>query len=132
MWSRRYLAVSIRFFRERREHLGFPGHLPPRTWRPRIASVARRGARELAEDDRRHAHLAWWRFAIAAAAVAVLIWLGRPGIPWLLLAAAAFVAVAIRHAFVGRTPGIRPRVVVFYERGLRRLDGTWQGTGETG
>src|SRR6187200_2505824 len=67
---------------------------------PSSADVAasyreRREARaaQVAEYDRRHAHLAWWRFAIAAAAVGVLIWLGRPGIPWLLLAAPAFVAV---------------------------------------
>jgi MutS-like protein len=89
-------------------------------------------AARVAEYDRRHAHLAWWRFAIAAAAVGVLIWLGRPGIPWLLLAAAAFVAVAIRHAFVETARDRATRAVAFYERGLRRLDGTWQGTGETG
>jgi hypothetical protein len=89
-------------------------------------------ARRVADYDRRHAHLAWWRLAIAGAAVAVLVWLGRPGIPWLLLPAAAFVAVAIRHAYVENTRDHAVRAVAFYERGLRRLDGSWPGTGETG
>ena len=41
-------------------------------------------------------------------------------------------AVAIRHAFVLNARDRAARAVTFYERGLRRLDDTWPGTGETG
>ena len=40
-------------------------------------------AGRVAAHDRRHAHLAWWRFGIAASGVGLIVWLGRPGLPWL-------------------------------------------------
>lgn len=86
----------------------------------------------VADHDRRHAHLAWWRGGIAAAAVAMIVWLGRPGLFWLVVPGLAFVAVAIRHAFVLNARDRALRAVTFYDRGLRRLDDTWPGTGETG
>jgi hypothetical protein len=64
--------------------------------------------------------------------VALIVWLGRPGLPWLVVPGLAFVAVAIRHAFVLNARDRSVRAVTFYERGLRRLDDTWPGTGETG
>ena len=86
----------------------------------------------VADHERRHAHLAWWRGGIAAAGVALVVWLGRPGLPWLIVPGLAFVAVAIRHAFVLNRRDRAARAVTFYERGLRRIDDTWPGTGETG
>jgi hypothetical protein len=110
------------------ETIGRTGAAVAEAYRQRRDSRAER----VADYDRRHAHLAWWRFAIVAAAVLSIVWLGRPGIPWLLLPAAAFVAVAIRHAYVENARDRAGRSVTFYERGLRRLDGTWPGSGETG
>ena len=86
----------------------------------------------VADHERRHAHLAWWRGGIAAAGVGLVVWLGRPGLPWLIVPGLAFVAVAIRHAFVLNRRDRAARAVTFYERGLRRIDDTWPGTGEAG
>jgi len=98
------------------------------SYRARLA--ARAGV--VAAHERRHAQLAWWRFGIAATAVGLLAWLGRPGLPWLIIPGLAFVGVAIRHALVLNARDRAARAVTFYERGLRRLDDTWPGTGETG
>ena len=89
-------------------------------------------AGRVAAHDRRHAHLAWWRFGIAASGVGLIVWLGRPGLPWLIVPALLFAAVAIRHALVLNARDRAARAVDFYQRGLRRLDDTWPGTGETG
>ena len=61
-----------------------------------------------------------------------MVWLGRPGLPWLLVPGLAFVVVAIVHAFVLNARDRAARAVTFYERGLRRLNDEWTGTGETG
>ena len=89
-------------------------------------------ANVVAIHERRHAQLAWWRFAIFASGVALMIWLGRPGLPWLLVPGLAFVVAAIVHAFVLNARDRAARAVTFYERGLRRLNDEWIGTGETG
>jgi len=103
---------------------------------PDIARVygARRAARAdvVAAHDRRHAQLAWWRFAIFAAGVGLIVWLGRPGLPWLVVPGLAFAAVAVVHAFVLNARDRAERAVTFYERGLQRLNDRWVGTGETG
>ena len=98
------------------------------TYRERMAARAA----VVAMHERRHAQLAWWRFAIFAAGVALMMWLGRPGLPWLLVPGLAFVVVAIVHAFVLNARDRAARAVTFYERGLRRLNDEWTGTGETG
>jgi len=98
------------------------------TYRDRLA--ARAGV--VAIHERRHAQLAWWRFAIFAAGVALMAWLGRPGLPWLLLPGLAFVIVAVVHAYVLNARDRAARAVTFYERGLRRLNDDWAGGGETG
>ncbi|MCC7180229.1 MAG: DNA mismatch repair protein MutS [Acidobacteria bacterium] len=97
-------------------------------YRARLAARAE----VVAAHERRHAQLAWWRFGIAATAVGLLVWLGRPGLPWLIVPGLAFVGVAIRHALVLNARDRAARAVTFYERGLQRLDDTWPGTGETG
>ena len=86
----------------------------------------------VAIHERHDAQLAWWRFAIFASGVALIVWLGRPGLPWLLLPGLAFVVAAIVHAFVLNARDRAARAVTFYERGLRRLNDEWIGTGETG
>ena len=86
----------------------------------------------VADYERRHAHLAWWRFGIAAAGAGLIAWLGRSGLPWLLLPGLAFVGVAIRHAFVLNARDRAARAVTFYQRSLARLEETWPGTGDPG
>ena len=86
----------------------------------------------VALHERRHAQLAWWRLAIFASGVALLVWLGRPGLPWLLVPGLAFVVVAVVHALVLNARDRAARAVTFYERGLHRLNDEWMGTGETG
>lgn len=98
------------------------------SYRGRLAARAE----VVAAHERRHALLAGWRFGIAATAVGLLVWLGRPGLPWLVLPGLAFVGVAVRHAFVLNARDRAARAVTFYERGLQRLDDIWPGTGETG
>ena len=95
---------------------------------------ARRAARVAVVDihERRHARLAWWRIGVVVSGVALLIWLGRPGLPWLVVPGLAFAILAIVHAFVLNARDRAARAVAFYDRGLRRLDDTWPGTGETG
>jgi hypothetical protein len=111
----------------RESDIGSDSHVVE-NYRERLAARAA----VVAAHERRHAHLAWWRGGIAASAVALIVWLGRPGLPWLILPGLAFAAVAVRHAFVLNARDRAARAVTFYERALRRLDGTWPGTGEMG
>jgi hypothetical protein len=101
-----------------------------------IAAVyrARLAAREAAVTvlDRRHAHLAYVRLGLAASGVALLIWLGRPGLFWLFLPLMGFAAVAVWHARVLNALDGARRAVDFHRRGLARLDERWPGTGATG
>ena len=82
--------------------------------------------------ERRHERMAWLRFAIFASAVLIVVVLGRPGVPWLGIPLVVFVAVAVVHAHILNGRDRAARAATFYERGLARLDGRWQGTGETG
>ena len=60
------------------------------------------------------AFLAWWNY-------------------WLLpIPVAAFVALLVLHERIARKAALAARAISFYARGLARLDGTWQGIGETG
>ena len=51
---------------------------------------------------------------------------------WLVLPAAAFLALVVHHDRLLRARGRARRAAGFYEAGLRRLDGTWPGTGNPG
>jgi hypothetical protein len=82
--------------------------------------------------DRRHAHLAYVRLGLFASGVALVIWLGRPGLPWLFAPLLGFVAVAVWHARVLNALDRARRAVDFHIRGLARLEDRWAGTGSTG
>src|SRR5262245_65824292 len=66
----------------------------------------------------------------------VLAWLGfRHGVPapgWALVPLAAFAMLVARHWDATAARQRAERAVVFYRRGLDRLEGTWAGGGETG
>lgn len=51
---------------------------------------------------------------------------------WLLIPIAAFVALVIAHERVVRRQEFAKRGITYYERGLRRLDDKWAGSGSTG
>ena len=82
--------------------------------------------------DRRHAQLAYVRLALVASGVALLVWLGRPGLFWLVAPLLGFVAVAWWHARILNALDRARRAVTFYNSGLARLEDRWAGTGETG
>lgn len=51
---------------------------------------------------------------------------------WLIIPIAAFVFIAVRHSRVLRQLELAKRAVVFYDRGLARIEDRWAGSGETG
>ncbi|HFE47259.1 MAG TPA: DNA mismatch repair protein MutS, partial [Nannocystis exedens] len=53
-------------------------------------------------------------------------------LPWSLLPALIFVAIAIAHESLERTRARALLAVQFYERALRRIDGRWQEDGPSG
>jgi hypothetical protein len=102
------------------------------------AEYARRleARRALAADrERTHAVSGNSRFAVAAlgAATLVLVFaLGWLSPAWLLLPVAAFLALSYWHQRVTRALRRARRAVTYYERGLARLDGHWQGVADPG
>jgi hypothetical protein len=85
--------------------------------------------------ERRQRRLGYWRLAAVAVAGAV-VWLALAGpritILWTLIPAAAFTALLVAHARLTRRIEKERRAARFFERGLARLAGSWQGTGNTG
>ncbi len=96
--------------------------------RDRWATAAER----LAVRDGRIAAVRGLSF-LAAAAVAGSCWAtGRPAFVWTAIPAAAFVAAVLAHQLVLKPAARARRAVSFYDRGLDRLDGRWDGEGHTG
>ncbi len=90
--------------------------------------------RDAAELERANARFAYARLAIAIAA-AVVVWLALSkgfSILWVLLPAAAFVALMMAHERLLRQLKRRKRAEEFFEHGIARLKGDWAGHGETG
>src|SRR5215469_5946336 len=88
----------------------------------------------IAQLERQHGNLGYYRLALAAAALAVAWWAlsGHGSILWILIPVAGFVALAVVHERRLRELERRRRAVRYYEKGLARLKGEWAGTGETG
>lgn len=92
-------------------------------------------AARLARFDRLHARIGSMRLAIAAAFFIVgglSVGLHALAAAWLLLPAAAFVAVVMYHQRVRRQRLQCARAVQFYRAGLARVNDEWRGTGPTG
>ncbi len=90
--------------------------------------------RDAAAFDRNNARFAYARLAIAISA-AVVVWLALSrgySILWVLVPVGAFVALMMAHERVLRRVQRLRRAEAFFERGLARLKGDWEGRGETG
>jgi hypothetical protein len=104
---------------------------------PRAEYLRRLDARKAlaAERERVHAITGNGRFVLVAVGVVLLVlvfaahWL-HPG--WLALPVVAFLALSYWHQRVTRALRRARRAVVYYERGLDRLEDRWHGTGDTG
>jgi hypothetical protein len=87
------------------------------------------------DGERTHLFISNLRL-VAAAAAAVIAWLafGRALVspPWLLAPGVAFVALVVVHARVLQTIERGQRARRLYEHGLKRIDGTWAGSGPDG
>ena len=85
--------------------------------------------------ERRHASLGYGRLA-AAVCAAVILWLALVSrslsIAWVLVPVAAFAALVVIHDRLLRRLDRVRRAVRYFEKALARLDGTWEGTGESG
>ena len=90
--------------------------------------------RSQAVQQRRERFLGYSKLAIAfGAAIAAALLIYHPAAVSLLLAlVAVFAVLAILQERVIRELRVTSRAVVFYERGLGRLTGGWEGAGETG
>src|SRR5438874_1569608 len=66
----------------------------------------------------------------------VLAWFvfgtNRLGAAWLAVPLGVFVALIVAHERVRRAAHRASRAVVFYEKGLARVEDRWAGTGEPG
>jgi hypothetical protein len=90
---------------------------------------------EILFRERRHASLGYGRLA-AAVSAAVILWLALVSrslsIAWVLAPIAAFGALVVIHDRLLRRLDRVRRAVRYFEKALARLDGNWEGTGESG
>jgi MutS domain V len=87
-----------------------------------------------ASFERNNSRFAYARLAIAVSA-AIVVWLSLSrgfSILWVLIPVCAFVALMMAHERLQRRLQRLRRAEAFFERGLARLDGNWEGSGETG
>jgi hypothetical protein len=90
--------------------------------------------RDAAAFESTNARFAYARLAIAVTAAAV-VWLALSrgySILWVLIPVCAFVALMMAHERVQRRVQRLRRAEAFFERGIARLKGEWEGHGETG
>jgi len=95
--------------------------------------TARRDARaeHRAQMERREATISTLRLVVFVLGLVVVFVAWREAISavWLLAPAAGFVALVFAHERASRRAARARRATAHYEVGLRRLDGTWPGTG---
>lgn len=84
--------------------------------------------RDAAALRRREATISYTRVALVVGAVGI----GFVNLSLTLVPIAAFVILAIVHERVIRARKRLERSAAFYERGIARIDGTWQGGGDAG
>jgi hypothetical protein len=90
--------------------------------------------RHAAKLEKQNARFAYGRLAIFFCA-AVIIWLALANgysILWVLVPVCAFVALMMAHERLMKRLERRRRAVAYFERGIARLKGEWQGRGEAG
>src|ERR1022692_1445576 len=85
--------------------------------------------------ERRHASLGYGRLA-AVVCAAVILWLALVSralsLAWVPAPTAAFPALGVIHDRLLRRLDRVRRAVRYFGKALARLDGTWEGTGESG
>mgnify|MGYP003639608214 CR=1 FL=1 len=90
---------------------------------------------EQATFNRRFDHIANGRLGVFAVAALVAVggWMSD-GVSWwlLLIPLLAFVGLVIWHERTARAQSRVSAAISYYERGLRRIEGTWPGEGNTG
>jgi hypothetical protein len=69
---------------------------------------------------------------VAGGLLAILWWRGSVPVWWLAFPAIAFAVLLRRHDRVIRAHQAAQRSIVFYERGIGRIEDRWAGTGESG
>src|SRR6266567_366133 len=103
--------------------------------RPTYTRLLAERQAEIAAREARHRKLGHAKIAVAALAAA-LVWFalsqGGASILWVLLPAAAFVALVVIHEKLLADLERRRRASRFFEKGIARLDGNWAGAGESG
>ncbi len=90
---------------------------------------------EIAQREQGHRRLGHFRLAaVGAAAVIALLALGWQAlsIAWMLVPGVVFAALMVVHDRVLKKLERQRRAAAFFEKALKRLDGQWAGTGETG
>ena len=100
-------------------------HVTPRALYDERLAARQRDAASL---RRREGTISFARLALVAGTVAV----GFVNLAYTLVPIAAFIVLAIVHERVIRARKRLERSAAFYDRGLARIDGTWQGRGDPG
>lgn len=98
------------------------------TYQDRLA--ARRA--RVAHYEGLHTRLSWARLGLFFCGIALVGALGSAGAPWLAVPIAIFVPLAFSHGRILNARDRAARAAAFFERGLARLEGRWQGSGTTG
>jgi hypothetical protein len=90
---------------------------------------------DIVARERRHASLGYGRLA-AVVCAAVILWLALVSralsIAWVLVPIAVFGTLAVVHDRLLRRLDRVRRAVRYFEKALTRLNGAWEGTGESG
>lgn len=104
------------------------------TVRERYALLLQQRQAEQRVFARRGRILAWAKVATAVFAVGLGLWFlqSKQGAGFFFLPVMAFLALAVVHERVLRRLRTLRAAVLFYERGLARLEDRWSGTGESG
>ncbi len=87
---------------------------------------------EVHRHEHTHARLGLARLGLAGLAGATAWFGGTEAWPWLAAEGLAFLALTIIHTRIINARDRAQRAVDFYTRGLARIEGTWQGTGDAG
>ena len=111
-------------------HNGGVPRPPGDEYRLRLAS-RQAAALALAKHDRLFSQARLITF-VAGAALVLLWWRGTAPAWWLAIPAVSFAVFMYRHDSVIRARAVAQRSIVFYERGLSRIEDLWAGTGDPG
>lgn len=109
-------------------------HLPLTDPRPEYSRRRDEWRSQAARCAAQSEQFSTWRGLIGLALIAAAFgaWRGWWSPGGILLPIAAFAVIAILHERLARRQHAAERVAAYYERGLERVDGNWQGRGASG